>query len=265
MIDSHVHSNFSGDSEMPVEDACTKAMEAGLDGLAFTDHLDIDYPHQSPDFDIDFEVYSHCMDSVKERYRKKLKVLKGIEVGIQPHTIEPSLEIVRKYDFDFVISSVHVIDGQDPYYGDYFNGKTRQQAFMRYLQAVLHCVSSFKDYDVAGHIGYVRRYGGYDDKTLRYSDYHEILDEILKTIISSGKGIEINSSGYRVGLGSPVPDYDIVERYIKLGGEIISVGSDAHCREHIGHSFPAVKAALQSLGVKYTAHFEKRRAVFDRI
>ncbi len=265
MIDSHVHSKFSGDSEMPVEDACTKAIESGLSGLVFTDHLDIDYPHFSPDFNIDFELYSHYMNSIKEKYRKTLKVLKGIEVGIQPHTIEPSLEIVRKYDFDFVISSVHVIDGHDPYYGDYFNGKTRLKAFMRYLQQVLDCVSRFKDYDVVGHIGYVRRYGGYDDKTLRYSDFQEILDLILKTIISSGKGIEINSSGYRVGLGSPMPDYDIVERYVKLGGEIISIGSDAHYPEHIGHSFPDVKAALENLGVKYTAHFEKRKAVFDRI
>jgi histidinol-phosphatase (PHP family) len=94
MFDSHVHSSFSGDSDMPAETACETAIKLGLSGIAFTDHLDIDFPDFDVKFLIDFEQYSSVMDEIKSRFESGLKVLKGIEVGIQPHVIEESDETV---------------------------------------------------------------------------------------------------------------------------------------------------------------------------
>ncbi len=265
MFDCHIHSEFSGDSRMPAVTACDTAIDNGLDGIAFTDHLDVDFPDFDEGFNIDFNRYSDYMDNLKLQYMGRLKVLKGIEVGIQPHVLDETLKVVTAYDFDMVIGSVHIIDGTDPYVGRYYTGKTKQQAYFRYLEEILFAVRNYKDYDVVGHIGYIRRYGDYDDRTLRYSDNSEILDEILKTVISDGKGIEINSSGYRNGLGSPMPDYDIVKRFRQLGGEIISIGSDAHYQQHIGHSFDVVRNELLNMGISYTAHFEQRKPVFTAL
>ncbi|MDP4094301.1 MAG: histidinol-phosphatase HisJ family protein [Bacillota bacterium] len=265
MFDCHVHSSFSGDSEMPAQTACERAIELKLEGLAFTDHLDYDYPNYSSLFDIDFDVYSEYMDRLKNAYSNKLKVLKGIEVGVQPHVIDKSLKIIEDYNFDFVILSVHIIDRQDPYYKEYFIGKTKQQAFGRYLELINSTMKEFKNFDVLGHIGYVRRYCGYDDSTLRYCEYSDILDEILKNVINLGRGIEVNTSGYRGGLGSPIPDIDIIKRYRELGGEIICLGSDSHFAEHIADGFGQAKQLLLDTGFKYTAHFENRNPIFDLI
>ncbi|MCX8130695.1 MAG: histidinol-phosphatase HisJ family protein [Clostridia bacterium] len=265
MFDCHVHSNFSGDSQMPVEKACEAAINIGLDGIAFTDHLDLDYPDYNSLFNIDFNSYSNIMDRIKNDYIKKIKVIKGIEVGIQPHVISETVEIVEKYGFDFVIASIHVIDRVDPYTGEYYKGKTKQKSFSRYLQEIEFGVRNFKNYDVIGHIGYIRRYCSYDDRSLRYDDFCDLIDSILKNVILDGKGIEINSQGYRGDLFSPIPDFDIVKRYKELGGEIITIGSDAHYPEHVGHSFDVVREMLVDMDIKYTAHFENRKPVFDKL
>ncbi len=266
MFDSHVHSSFSGDSEMPAEAACEKALNLGLSGIAFTDHLDIDYPDYDDKFLIDFNKYSAYMDNLKARYSSGLKVLKGIEAGIQPHVTEETDLVVRKHGFDFVIASVHIIEGKDPYYGEYFLDKaSKHHAFTRYLEEILLSVNKYNNFDVIGHIGYIRRYCNYEDKTLRYNDYSDIIDSIIKTALSNGKGIEVNTSGYRGGLESPIPDYDIISRYKELGGEIITVGSDAHSPEQIAYGFSRVKDMLLKIGFKYIAHFENRKPVFDKI
>ncbi|MCX7842489.1 MAG: histidinol-phosphatase HisJ family protein [Clostridia bacterium] len=264
MFDSHTHTTFSTDSKMSPDDACMKAVELGLEGIAFTDHLDLDYPGYD-NFVVNFDDYSKTIDEIKNKFKNKLHVIKGIEVGLQPCTNNENLKIVAAYDFDFVIASVHVIDGMDPYLREYYKGKSKMQSDLRYLDAVLDATAYFKNYDVIGHIGYVRRYGSYDDNTLRYVDYPDIIDSILKNVISDGKGIEINTSGLRSNLGTPIPDFDIIKRFKELGGEIITVGSDAHYIEHLGHSFSYVKEALQEAGFKYLAHYENRKAIFDKI
>lgn len=265
MFDCHVHSKFSGDSDMPAEQACDIAIKNKLNGIAFTDHLDYDYPNYNEIFNIDFDKYSNFLDMIKLKYEGKLQVLKGIEVGIQSHVVEDNLKIVEGYDFDFVIGSVHVIDKMDPYYKDYYIGKTQEYAYRRYLEAIYTAICDYTNYDVVGHIGYVRRYGNYENNLMPFEKYQDILDEILKKAISSGKGLEVNTSGYRSGLGSPMPDYDIIKRYYELGGEVICLGSDAHFPEHIGHSFDITRDMLASIGFKYLTHFEKRKPVYVSI
>lgn len=265
MFDCHVHSSFSGDSDMPPELACEVALKLGLKGLAFTDHLDIDYPDFDDTFNIDFSKYSSFMDNLKSKYKNNLTVLKGIEVGFQPSVILESKKILDEFPFDFVIGSVHIIDGMDPYTNTYFIGKTKEQAYQRYLEEIFINLIDFPYFDVIGHIGYVRRYGSFDDRSLRYVDYSDILDSILNKAISIGIGIEVNSSGIRGNLGTSIPDYDIIKRYKELGGEIICIGSDAHFSEHIGDGFKEISARLKEIGFKYTTYFENRKPFFDKL
>lgn len=264
MFDCHVHSNFSGDSEMRAEHACEKGIELGLEGIAFTDHLDYDFPYFDVSFMIDFEKYSVAMDKLKSFHEVNFKVLKGIEVGIQPHVLEDTDRIVSEYGFDFVIASTHVIDRMDPYRGEFYVGRTKEESYTRYLEEIYHAVSNYKNYDVVGHIGYIRRYGEFDDRSLRHHDYSDLLDMILRQVIQDGKGIEINTSGYRT-LGTPIPDYDIFQRYRELGGEIITTGSDAHSPEHLAFNFVTTRERLAEVGFHYTTHFEKRKPIFDKI
>ncbi|NLD49737.1 MAG: histidinol-phosphatase HisJ family protein, partial [Clostridiaceae bacterium] len=221
MYDCHVHSSFSGDSNMDGQEALEAAKEMGLLGIAFTDHLDIDYPNYDDVFLIDFDEYSNYFDLLKLNNKDKIKVFKGIEVGLQPHVIEETHEVIKKYDFDFVIASVHIVDKLDMHNGDFCENKTRFQAYSRYFEAVLEALELYNDYDVLGHLDLVRRYGRYDDKSIKYSDFSDYIDPILIKLISNGKGIEINSSGFRYGLNSTMPDINILKRYKQLGGEIV--------------------------------------------
>ncbi len=265
MHDTHLHSSFSFDGKMAFKEACDRGIKLGLSGLTFTDHLDIDYPVDPWNSVIDFDEYFRCLDEVKSSYSGQLEVLKGVEVGIQPGAEEKSADLVKKYDFDLVINSVHVIEGQDPYFRLYFQGRTRDEAYGLYLKAVLESLDLFGDFDVMGHIGYLARYTDYQDRVLKYGDFPQLMEEILKKLVSMGKGLEVNSSGYRCDLGSPIPGCDIIRRFLELGGEIITLGSDAHRVEHIAHGFEAVREGLKAMGVKYAACYKNRKPVFYRL
>ena len=267
MFDCHLHSDFSSDSRISAEVACDTAKALGLDGLAFTDHQDIDYPDTDESFDIDSDNYMQFMKALSARQRPELKVLVGVEVGIQPHVIEQSLEIVRSHDFDYVLASVHILDGIDPYRKEYYKGKTRIEAYERYLKEILFMVRNFPDFDNVGHFEYITRYAGYDDRSLRYKDHSDMFDELLKEIIQKGKGFEVNTGSFRDKPGIRTCEYDIavLKRYKELGGEIVSLGSDAHDIAYIGYKFDVFKDMLIEAGFSHAAYFEKRKPVFYRL
>ncbi|MBD3232073.1 histidinol-phosphatase HisJ family protein [Candidatus Dependentiae bacterium] len=196
---------------------------------------------------------------------QKIKILKGLEAGFQPHITEELSKNINSFAFDFVINSVHVIDKIHAGEDEYFSSKTQHKAYKIYLEEVYVSVCKFKNYDVIGHIGFVRRYGNFLDRSMKFSEYKEVLDEILKQVVKDDKGIEINSSGYRGVLKTPIPDYDIVNRYIQLGGEIITLGSDSHVTGTNASNFNFVKEKLKDLNFKYTAYFENRKPKFIKL
>lgn len=267
MFDCHIHSDFSGDSKMPAETACEIASNIGLDGIAFTDHLDIDFPGYNDLLDIDYEYYTKFMEDLKDRQHSGFKVLKGIEVGIQPHVIEDTLKIVEAYDFDYILASVHIIDGIDPYLKTYYEGKTKKAAYERYLQEILFMVRNYSLYDNVGHFEYIIRNACYDDRSLRYCEHTDIIDEILKELVNRGKGFEVNTGSFRDKPEIKTAEYDatVLKRYKELGGELVSLGSDAHDPAYIGYKFNFYRDMLMDAGFMHTVHFECRKPVFDRL
>ena len=268
MFDCHVHSNFSGDSDMDAETACFSAIEHSLSGIAFVDHLDYDFPGEEFDDIIDFEEYLKLLDCLRAKYGSRLEIIKGIEVGIQPHVIEQSASFVRSHDFDYVLGSVHIVDGLDPYKNPFYEGKTKHQAYARYLENIIHMLDNFADFDMAGHLDYIIRYAPYDDRSLVYADHPDLLDSIFKKLICSGKGFEINTSSYREkGRKLPIPRFDaaILKRYRELGGELVCIGSDSHTPNYLGYKFGYFREMLLDAGFKYTARFEGRKPRFDKL
>jgi histidinol-phosphatase (PHP family) len=250
---------------MPAEDAIKKAQSLGLDGISFTDHLDIEYPNYEEVFMIDFEKYNVFMDSLKYKYNNKIKIIKGIEIGIQPHVKDETLEIVNKFPFDYVIASIHIVDKLDLHNGDFCKNKTQRESYLRYFEEVLYMVKDLDNFDVLGHIDLIRRYGDYDNKVLIYNDYKELLDEILLIIISKNKAIEINCSGYKYNLNSTIPDFDLIKRYKELGGKNLTLGSDAHSLEYIGFRFKELIKRIQGVGFYHLVYFENRILKIDKI
>lgn len=270
IVDCHTHSSFSIDSQMPVRDGVWSAINNGLGGLIFTDHLDLDYPKSENgeikyEYTFDFAARSKFLDIIRNNCGPSVKVLKGLELGFQPQIIEQANGIVKSYDFDFVILSVHVVDKIDLSHKAFHEGQPKKQVFARYLQTIYESVDKFDNFDVVGHIGYICRYVSYSDKSLKYVDYSDILDMIFKKIIQKGKGIEVNTAGYFYKLGFTHPGFDSIARYNELGGEIITIGSDSHDASRIGENFGLVVKQLSEIGFKYVTYFENRKPVFVKI
>jgi len=262
VIDSHVHSNFSADSQMPLDLGCVHAMQQGLGGLVFTDHLDIDHPSKKFNFSVDFEKRAQAIELYKKTIPANFKLLQGVEIGFQSHIVEQMWPAIASYNLDFVLCSVHVLDQRDFWDQSYYIGKTKQQAFERYLQAIYDSVISFEHFDVIAHIGYMCRYVPYDDKTLHYHDHADILDAIFTSLIERGKGIEVNTSGLYYRIDPTIPNMQLLQRYKELGGEIITIGSDSHDHTHIGRNFDGALELLRTLGFSYITYFEKRKPIF---
>ena len=268
MMDCHVHSFFSGDSDLSAEAACQKAIGLGLAGLAFTEHLDYDFPAYHDMESVDFKIYMEFLDLLKYKLNRKLKILKGIEVGIQPQVIDRTLKLVQSQPFDYVLASVHIIGGQDPYRLKYFDGLDKQKAYSRYLEHILAMIRHFPDFDNVGHMEYIIRCAPYVDRTLCYADHHDLLDQIFRELIRQGKGFEINTTTFRESAQYPVQPMmrpAILRRYRELGGRIITLGSDAHHLSDIGFRFDFFRALLRDAGLRHIAHFENRQPVHEPV
>jgi histidinol-phosphatase (PHP family) len=268
IIDCHSHSTFSPDSTMSLKEGVEAAHERGLGGLTFTDHIELAHPDpvtwKTP---FDIKNRSQCIDELRQEYchTHNVKILKGLELGFQPTIIERASTMIKQNDFDFVMLSTHVVDDIDLSGMVFYEGKTKELAYKKYLDTIYESVSTFDDFDVVSHIGYVCRYAPYPDKSLSHVDYQDELDAILTKVIAKGKGIEVNTAGLRHNLGCPHPDFDVLKRYKELGGTIITIGSDAHSTPNIGSQFETVVQRLANLGFANVTYFENRTPVFVKI
>lgn len=264
--DCHMHSSFSADSGTHMEDMILKAVSIGLKGVCFTEHLDPDYPTvpepEQPDFSLDIPAYQNTLNDLKQKYRNTLDIRFGIELGLQPHLGNSFTELVKTYPFDFVIGSSHIVHGADPYYPEFFNGRRESDCYMEYFESILENLAAFSEMDSYGHLDYIVRYGPSQNREYSYRRYHDILDEILRALISKNVGLELNTGGFHYGLGEPNPCTDIIRRYRELGGEIITVGADAHAPHNIAHSFDKAADILSECGFRYYTVFRERKAEF---
>jgi histidinol-phosphatase (PHP family) len=260
--DAHLHTNYSPDADVEAtfERYLEHAQKIGLKGLTFTDHVDFDSVDDLFKTIIDYDTY---FKRAKEAIQKThLEVGIGVEIGDQPHVRNDIKKLVNRYDFDFVIGSIHYLDGLDFYNGDFFKGYTQHQNYQRYFEGVLESVTNFEDYDVFGHIDYITRYGGYDNFDKHLKDYHPIIEEILKIIIKKNKGIEINTSGLRNHLDITHPNLEILKMYKRLGGSIITIGSDAHQVLDLAKGYDEAIRLLKIAGFKQISIFKKRKPIF---
>lgn len=263
--DTHMHCFFSGDSKADPALMAERALSKKLDGICFTDHCDYDYPDEPDTFILDFSASRRCILSLQEKYRDRLAVRWGVELGLQPHLADVHRELLKKYPFDFVIGSSHVVHGKDPYYPAYYEGKTEAEAYLEYFESILENLDAFSDFDVYGHLDYVVRYGPNKNLDYSYENYADIIDKILKKLISLGKGIEINTGGFKYGLGHPNPCEAVLKRYRAFGGEIITIGADAHQPEHVAYNFKKVPGILSDCGFSYYTVFEERKPKFIKL
>lgn len=242
--DFHLHTKYSPDADPQAtfQGYLERAKEIGIERLAFTDHLDIDPANPLFSKRIDYDRYFPELERVIGA--SDIGIERGIELGYQRHVAAETNAFLAAHRFDFVILSVHYLEKKDLHSGEYYEGKTKEEAYRRYFEACLDAVYTIDRFDVFGHLDHIARYGDYGDYD--YLEYRDAIDAVLIALIERGRGIEINTSGYR-HLGRPYPKKEVIERFLELGGKRITIGSDAHRTKDLGRDFDRAKNELRDL------------------
>ncbi len=276
--DYHVHSEFSDDSSYPMDEVCAHACELGIAEPCFTDHVDYGV---KPDFDnipsdmkgvriengipvtnVDYKHYFPRIEQMREQFAPNLVVRTGMEFGAQSHTLEQFNALFERYAsvWDFIILSIHQVDDQEFWSGDFQKGRTQAEYNMAYYEEMLYVAEHFDNWSVLGHLDLIKRYdpaGIWPDSNTR-----DIVAEILKCVIRKGKGIEVNTSSFRYGLPDLQPSTEILHLYRDLGGRILTFGSDSHKPEHLGAHIPEVHDRVRALGYSQFCTFDHMEPMF---
>ncbi len=262
IADCHMHTEFSTDSETRVEDQVEQAIRLGMEQICITDHMDMDYP--GGEFQLDTDRYVEKILQVKEQYKDRIDIRLGVEVGLQEHLKDRINRYTADYPFDFVIGSMHLIYGEDPYDGRLFRSVGDEAAYREYFRATLINLKDAPDIQTLGHLDYVVRYGLNKEKEYSYAKFSGEIDEILKCLIGKGIALEVNTGGLR-RLSFTNPHPDVIRRYRELGGEMITIGSDAHTPDVLGYAFGETAELVKSCGFRYYTVFHEKKPNFIKL
>jgi histidinol-phosphatase (PHP family) len=238
LTDSHVHTKFSPDADPNATflKYVEKAKEIGLKRLIFTDHVDIDAVHPLMRKQINYDQY--ILEFLEAKKQSDIELLLGVEIGYQNHVIKEMNDFLKQYPFQYKILSIHYVDKMDLYTGEYYQNKTKQEAYQRYFEVCLEAINVMDDFDAFGHLDYITRYGNFGDYD--YKDFKEVIDKILCALINKNKILEINTSGIDTE-GRLYPKQEVVNRYLELGGTKFSLSSDAHTINELGRHFNDIR------------------------
>jgi len=259
-LDYHLHTCHSMDGRQTVDELCARMAALGVDEICLTEHIEPGHPGEGMDVPPAWDRWREELRQAREKY-PQLKIREGVEIGDNPACREKIKDDVRQLQLDFHLLSLHLVNGIDCYdHEDYFVGRSRDEAYREYVEAKLESVMQWDDFDSVAHIGYVAKFSVYtgDERPLRYEDAPETFDKLLKAIIDKDKCLEINTSGYGT-TGDTLPHSSIIRRYIELGGDKFTFGSDSHATDRDYADIERAKEQVRSMGGKYQAAFCKRK------
>ena len=260
LVDYHVHTNNSFDGKVPMAEQCQKAIEIGIKEIVFTEHYDLNPQDSSLGF-FNYEKYSREIEECRQKYGDKLLIKKGLELG-EAHLYTAEHEsYLKDKDFDFFLGSVHFL-GDILLDADF--GLPERDLYLKYFSEVLELARK-GEYHTLGHVDVLKRYVPFHFNKFLAVEYEEIIREILKAAIDRGKGIEINTSGFRQGFSEPLPSIEILKWFHELGGEIITIGSDAHNAKHLGQGLEKGIDILRNVGFKAISTFSQGKVNFIKV
>ena len=260
MSDTHVHSDQSKDARDSVMAICEAAIGKGLGEITITDH------YEPRPYGNDNAGYSPMqawlqVRRARLRYGRELGVRLGVELG-QPHLYpEESLGIIASVPYDYILASVHTDRTGKTYFEMDYAGRDMRDIRETYLNEVLHLVR-WGQFDGIAHLDVPARYtDGTEFDIARSAD---LTRTVLKEIIHRGKALELNTKGWTDDAGNEhfSPDRQVLKWYRELGGEMITLGSDAHDKRELGRRFGKARQMLTDLGFTHTVSFTDRTPVW---
>ncbi len=265
-MDYHLHTTYSMDGRQSMDDLCRSMVALGVQEICLTEHIEPGHPDKSLDIPPDWPQFFAEVARMRQKW-PMLTLRAGVEIGDNPLLRSQTKQELDKLPLDFRLLSLHLVNGVDCYeVQQYFAGKTRAQAYREYAEAKAESILAWTEFDSVAHIGYAAKYSAYTgpERALVYADAPDAFDAILRHVISLGKALEVNSSGF-ASTGEPFAHSSILRRYIELGGENFTFGSDSHDVRRNYQDIERAKDMVRALGGKYQASFDQRKKTLYRI
>lgn len=254
LTDYHCHSILSIDGVVPLSVMAQHALDAGMSEICITDHCDLLHQDGTRIYDYDWAPVLEQYRNTAAQFEGRLKLRLGMEFGSGHIDPEAAEKILSQPALDFVIGSLHNYSpergGKDFFFLDYQTPADCYRALDDYFDSMERLIPA-PVCDVLGHIIYPLRYM---HGLVTMDPYYDRIHELLRAAVRAGKGIEVNT--YR---GRTVADWrPVLERWRDVGGEIVTVGSDAHDPAYAGAGVREAYELLANVGFRYVAVYEKR-------
>lgn len=253
LIDYHTHTTFSCDARDTIDAMCQQAIQLGLREIAFTEHADFEHADSCYGY-LQPAAYFEALEVVRRRYGDRLTIRAGIEVG-EPHRYpEETATLLNTYPFDFVLGSLHWVDGHPTFSKQFFNGRPPEMAWREYFEELVRMCRA-GNFDVLAHLDLPKRH----DPTFQPEPYADLIRSALQSLVERGIGIEINCSGLRYPVREPLPGPAVLRWYRELEGEILTIGTDAHSVSHLGQGLAHGLEMAHTAGFEAITLFRERR------
>jgi histidinol-phosphatase (PHP family) len=258
-IDYHMHSRFSEDGEDSPETMCRRAIELGIPEIGFTEHWDVG-PYESNPRYFQPEPWYAELERLRSLFKGQLGIRAGIEIA-EPHLYpRETREVLQRVPFDYVIGSVHYVGKNFIFDKNYYQSHTPDEVYGVYFAELDKMVRS-ADIDIVAHLDIPARTGtlifGYEP-----AHYEKMIRTILETCLARDLALDVNVSGLRKPARNLMPDALILKWYAEMGGQRLTLGSDAHRVMEVGLNLEKAVDAVREVNISKIVQFEQRKARF---
>ena len=257
IADYHMHTPLCGHAVGNPEEYARQAVAVGLEEIGFSDHAPL-VSHEDPRITMHIRQlpeYLTMIEAVRDRFSVKLRIKIALEADYIPGFEDQTREILKTYDYDYIIGSVHYIRRwafDNPDEKDRWNNEDVNKVYHTYFDLLRKSARS-QMFDLMGHVDLVKKFGhrATDDMTGE-------VEETAKVFKECGVAIEINTAGLRKPVKEMYPAPWMLKIYRKAGVPL-TFGSDAHDPKDVGRDFDKALELARSAGYSEYRTYCKRQ------
>jgi histidinol-phosphatase (PHP family) len=258
-IDYHVHSSNSWDTRVSMKVMCQEAIDKGISEIAFTEHFDHFTEDKTKTAYLPDRYFEDLRTNRATFANQGLSIRAGVEVGeyhLYRETVQP---VIDAYDYDIVLGSLHWINGtENVFQPSYYAGKTLREAVIPYFAEMVEMIEG-GGFDILSHMDVFKRRAHLIYGEFAVEEFETEVRDVWQACIDHGIGIEINTGGMRWRVNEPHPNLTSLKWYREMGGEILTIGSDAHNPADLGYGLDyTIQMAIEA-GFAALSRFEKRQ------
>jgi histidinol-phosphatase (PHP family) len=258
IVDYHTHTSRCKHATGDAGDYVEQALALGLDEIGCSEHIPMpggfDSKHRMSLEEYQ-TIYAPRVTELRDRYRGRITVRRGIEADFFRGTEEWVRGFIRENDFDYIIGSVHFLGTwgfDDVVFVHQYVDRDIDTVYEQYFDAVRQSARSGL-FDIIAHCDLVKKFGHRPKR-----DIGDIVRETMRVIRDNGLCIEINTSGLRKPVREMYPSESILA-VAHEAGVPLTLGSDAHAPGDVAADFDRAVGLIERYGNGRICVFERRQ------